>query len=235
MRSRTTSGAALESALRAFKNYVGVKIHFNDSMVWRRGSPLKLNEATLLKRRDSYLFTRMAETTPDEAEQCEIYVTMFKQNQSAWIGEAFEHETKVAHRNRMAVVNSLSYAFRSDIDRIVDYLSWKNISLKQAFLPDEGLSPPIISDERNIIGGIKDETFALLNKALGFCSRPTLDPLWNNRAFMLSKYQHWLPFDDRKLEEGISQLVACDKRRSARTQSQQGENDVIRTTEEVKW
>lgn len=220
MRSTTSSGSDLDRALRAFKNYVGIKIHFNDSMVWRRGSPLKLSEATLLKRRDAYLFTRMADTYPSEDDQCEMYVTMFKGNRSAWIGSAFEHETKIEHRNRMAVVNSLSYAFRSDIDRIVDFMEFKGYSIKQAFLPLDGLAPPIISEEADIIGGVKDETLALLNKVLGFCSRPTLDPLWNNRAFMLSKYQHWLPLNDDKLEEGISKILACEKRRSARTQSQ---------------
>ena len=235
MRSRTSSRIDLDRSLQAFKNYVGLKIHFNDAMVWRRGSPLRLTETTLLKRRDAYLFTRMADTYPSEDEQCEMFVTMFKQDKSAWIGKAFEHETKIEHRNRMAVLNSLSYAFRSDIDRIVDFMEYKGYTLKEAFLPRDGLSPPIISEDADIIGGIKDETLALLNKALGFCSRPTLDPLWNSRAFMLSKYQHWLPFDGKKLEDGISKIVACDKRRFAHTQSQQGEDNVIRTTQESKW
>lgn len=218
MRTGSEKNPSLTRALAVFKDYVGLKIHFNDQMVWRRGQPLKLDEYNLLKRRDTYLFVRIAEETNDRDAIFERLVSMLKRNQSAWIGEYFEEETKQYHRERMAVVNALTYSFKMDVERVTDFMLEKKVTLKQAFLPKDGQAPLIIQEEPNIIGGIKDESLALLNKALGFCSRITNDPLWNRRAFVLSKYQHWLPLADEHLDEGISKVVLCDQRLRAQTQ-----------------
>jgi hypothetical protein len=97
-------------------------------------------------------------------------------------------------------------------------MDFKQYSIKDAFLPRDGAAPPVISENADIIGGVNDETLALLDRALGFCSRLTDDPLWNQRAFSLAKYRHWLTFDSVKLENGISALINSEKRRNAHTQ-----------------
>ena len=212
MRRDASSRSDLSAATAAFRNYIGLKLHFNDHIVWNRNQHSKIGQEALLKRKDAFLFMRLVDNFPKQDDQIERMVTLFKNNPSAWIGDLFTEETKELHRRRMAIVNSLSYSFTNDIDKIVDLMLQCSMSVKDLLKSKDNKVPGLIYMEPDIIGGIKDETLALLDKATGYCRQETNDPLWNQRSFILGKYKYWLHLKEGKLEEGISKLVECGKR-----------------------
>jgi len=198
----------IESALGVFKEYVAVKLSFKpgDS---RSVSAKNLNFSsdTLLARSDAFMFVRVAEQYTKREDRIQRLVSLFKNNPSAWIGDLFSLDQQKIHSRRMVVIGSLSYVFRTDIERIVDHMSSNGLSLRGLLLPDGGNAPRLIQDQEDIIGGVQDETLALLHRALGFASRETADPLWNLRASILRKYSRWLSMDKDVLFKAVGTLT----------------------------
>jgi hypothetical protein len=83
----------------------------------------------------------------------------------------------------------------------------QKIGIKQLFASDDQ-SPLIIRNQSDIIGGIKDETLALLERAFRFCRRsPTTDMLWERRSFMLTKYQYLVNIDADQYRQQLDKLI----------------------------
>lgn len=166
---------------------------------------LKLKEEQLLKRKDAYYFIQLAESH-DREKIIQMLVSMFKRKRESWIGEVLEEENVDYHKKRMAVINSLKYVVRMDIERLVLFMEERKIDVRKLLLSD-GQSPYIVTHQSDIIGGITDETLALLERAFKFCNQPTLDPLWEERKFMLGKYSSWIEADSEFLKQQFNRLV----------------------------
>ena len=207
MRSAANFNSNLDSPLQTFRDYVGLKLHFNDPFIWNRNFKSRIGEEQLLKRRDAYMFIKLSEEIPDREERIQRLISAFKKNPATWVGEVFEEDHKDFHKKRMAVVSSLQYSLRSDIDKLVTFMDEHSIDVRK-LLVSKGNVPYIIKNEADIPGGIKDETLALIEKAFKFCSNDTIDPLWQRRAFMLTKYHYWLNVKDEFLDQQLSKLVA---------------------------
>ena len=208
MRSAANLNPNLDGAVQTFRDYVGLKLHFNDPFIWHRGFKSRIGEEQLLKRKDAYIFVRMADEIPDREERIQKFISAFKQNPQTWVGEIFEEEQKEYHKKRMSVVNALQYSFRTDIDKIVTLMQDNQIDVRK-LLVSKGDVPYLIKNESEIPGGIKDETLALIERAFKFCSTDTIDPLWQRRAFMLGKYHYWLKVKDEFLDQQLSKLVTA--------------------------
>ena len=206
MRPATSGLSGLTEAVRTFQDYVGLKLHFNDQFIWHRDFRFNHKEEQLLKRKDAYLFVRMTEQEPDREVRIQRFISAFKQDKNAWIGEIFDQDHTEFHKKRMRVINALQYNLRTDIDRLVLFMEDREIDVRKLLLPD-GQSPYIIQNQGDIEGGVSDETLALLEKAFKFCSQPSNDPFWEEKAFMLSKYHYWLDVDRAFLKQQLSKLV----------------------------
>lgn len=166
---------------------------------------LSLREEQLLKRKDAYYFMQLAEQH-DREKIIQMLISMFKRKRDSWIGEILEEENVEYHKKRMAVINSLKYVVRTDIERLVMFMEENKIDVRKLLLSD-GQSPYIVSHQSDIIGGVTDETLALLERAFKYCSQDTLDPLWEERKFMLSKYSSWVEVDGDFLKQQLNRLV----------------------------
>lgn len=200
----------LEEAVRTFQDYVGIKLHFNDHLVWTRDTRLRLKQEQLLKRKDAYVFLRLNEQEPDRESRIQRFISMFIRDRNSWAGAIFEEDNKAFHKKRMAVISSLKHVFRTDIDRLVMFMEDRKINVRTLLLSD-GQTPYIISHEHDIIGGVTDETLALINKGFKFCSQETIDPLWEERSFMLNKYGYCLDVDREFLKQQYNKLLATNR------------------------
>ncbi|USV41130.1 hypothetical protein [Xanthomonas phage BUDD] len=205
MHSETVQNSFLSKPLRTFQDYVGLKLHFNGDLVWKRHMVLSLRDEQLLKRKDAYYFIQLAEQH-DREKIIQMLISMFKRKRDSWIGEILEEENVEYHKKRMAVIGSLKYAVRTDIERLVMFMEENKIDVRRLLLSD-GQSPYIVTHQADIIGGITDETLALLERAFKFCSQDTLDPLWEERKFMLGKYSSWVEVDGDFLKQQLNRLV----------------------------
>src|SRR6478736_1705211 len=159
-----------QKTLQCFREYVSIKLHFNSgTFIWNKGSGQKITESTLYKRKDFAFFDKLAYQIQDPEERREYFVSCFLLNPDMWIGEVFETEIKQFHRSRMRKINSLEYTFKSDVENIADYMREKGVSIKQLLLT-HGHVPMIIDDQMHIIGGVSDETLAILDKAFLYTS-----------------------------------------------------------------
>ncbi len=198
-----------EKILDAFRRYVAIKLHFNDeAFFWKTGQLLsRIDFQSLNRRKDYHFFDRFSHLIKDETEQEQYLVSVFLQNPNCWIGEVFETDVKDFHRKRMIRVGSLTHTFTSEIDNILDYMLENKHTVRDLFLTN-GTTPAIIKNRNQIIGGVTDETLAVIDKALNFTSqRNTNDPLWNSQAFRLYKYRSCLTVDKQILCRNIDKLV----------------------------
>lgn len=214
MRATQSSESNLSDAVRTFQDYVGIKLHFNDHMIWKRDTVLRLKEEQLLKRKDAYIFLRLNEQVPEREDRIQRLISMFKKNKSAWSGSIFEEEYVLHHKRRMSVISAIKHAFRTDIDRLVMFMEESKIDVRKLLLSD-GQKPYIISHEHEILGGITDETLALINRGFKFCNQETIDPLWEERSFMLNKYGYCIDVDISFLKQQYNKLTAVSGQRAA--------------------
>lgn len=207
MRTTTDPDTRIEKGVEVFREYVGLKLHFNDPFVWHRGFKSRLGDQTLLKRKDAYMFFKVADDIPDREQRIQKFISLFKKDPRAWIGDIYEEAHVDYHKKRMAVLSALKYSFTTDIDKIVTFMEEREINVRD-LLVTKDKPPYIIRYESEIPGGIKDETYALIEKAFKFCRPGSGDPLWERRGFMLSKYHYWLEIDMTFLDQQLSKLLA---------------------------
>lgn len=210
MRATASSHTDLDEAVKTFQDYVGIKLHFNDHLIWTRDTRLRLKQEQLLKRKDAFVFLKMNEQEPNREDRIQRLISLFKRDRSAWSGAIFEDESVVFHKKRMTVIRALKHVVRTDIDRLVLFMEENKIDVRKLLLSD-GQKPYIISHEHDILGGITDETLALLNKAFKFCGQESIDPLWEERAFMINKYGYCLEVESEFLKQQCNKLIATSR------------------------
>lgn len=205
MRTEAVTNSFLSKPLRTFQDYVGLKLHFNGDLDWKRHMALRLGEEQLLKRKDAYYFIQLAEQH-DREKIIQMLISLFKRDRNSWIGGILEEENVAFHKKRMSIINSLKYAVRTDIERLVLFMEERKIDVRR-LLTSDGQSPYIVTNQTDIIGGVTDETLALIDRAFKFCTQPSIDPLWEERRFMLGKYSSWIEVDGEFLKQQLDRLV----------------------------
>ncbi|ASD50423.1 hypothetical protein FDI24_gp142 [Acidovorax phage ACP17] len=187
-------------ALRAFSDYVGLKLHFSGDLVWKPELKLRLTEESLGKRRDAIYFHRAAVKYKRRGDYVDLLVSSFFRNRDFWIGDLEHQENIAAHKTRMRSAGALLHTFKTDVDNIAEYMETNGVDIK-GLLAGDGV-PRIIRDQRKIFGGVTNETLATLDNFFDYCSRvKTNDPLWNDHATALSRYKYFCrPDKDSKPE-----------------------------------
>lgn len=186
----------VDASLQAFRDYVGLKLHFNETMIWNRNCGKRLTEAALYKRKDRQFFERIAYQIRDREERIQHFVSCFLHNRNMWIGEMFDQDMRHLHRSRMMRVKALDHTVKSEVDNIIDFMVEEKYTLRDLFLTSNQ-SPAIFRRQSDIIGGVSRETLALLDRAFKFCSRANdNDPLWKEEAFRLAKYKYLLDVEN---------------------------------------
>lgn len=211
MRSRAPSDVVLSDALRAFKDYVGLKLHFNSDFIFRRDMQLnRINETALMKRKDAFMFYSLVERTEDRETRLQMLISGFRMNPKLWIGEIDDQELKAFHKNRMRIMGALKYSFRTDVDRIVRFMEEENITAKKLFKTD-GKQPLLIACLDQIDGGVTDETLSLLDKGFKFTNQTDDDPFWQERKLSISKYHHWIDVEGEFLKQQLSRVLEANR------------------------
>lgn len=160
-----------------------------------------------MSRKDAFVFFDLADRFSRE-ENIQIWISLFKQNQKGQCGNVLEEEYKEYHKDRLRIINSIKYSFRTDIERLKMFMLDNKIDVK-TLLKSDGQSPYIITNESDIIGGVTDETLALLDRAFKFTEQETIDPLWDQRKFSLRKYGYLVEIDKAFYHEQLGILISA--------------------------
>lgn len=200
-----------EKTLQTFKDYISLKLHFSDeSFMFNQDSKMsKIDMTTLMKRKDIKFFVKLTENNRTRKERMELLISLFLKNQNAWIGEIFEDELKDFHSARLAKTKALKHTFEKDTKNILEYMTENKKTIKELLLTNNDV-PDIIKNRSKIVGGISDETLALLDKAFKFCRQKTDNPLWRQRSFSIAKYKHFLEIDKDFYISVLEKLAATN-------------------------
>jgi hypothetical protein len=203
----------MSAVLSCFRDYIGLKVHFSEDMIWNRNMGKRLSEETLMSRKDYQFFQRLSYQIPDREERIQYFISCFLNDPDAWIGEMLDQEKMHAHKQRMRVVNALDYHFRSDVDNIVNFMYERKINVRELLLTD-GQAPLIIREWPNILGGVTEETLALLDTGFKYCAQESSDPLWRQKSFLIAKYKYLLQLDNINLLKVQYQKLAAVETKS---------------------
>lgn len=171
---------------------------------------MRIGAAQLNKRKDRYYFERFAYKMKRRGDRIEYLVSCFLLNQQAWIGEMMDDGYADYHTKRMRYIGAGEYHFRNECAALIEFMEDNDLSIKDLLLTNKGV-PRIIIDRYKIIGGISDETLALIDKGFRFCEQKTDDPFWQRRSFVLAKYKYLIDISKDVLKVQLNQIAAKAK------------------------
>lgn len=181
------------ATLNSFRDYVTLKLHFNsEGFNWTDGAGKKIGVEALQKRKDRAFFDRLNQKHPDTEDRREYLISGFLYNPNLWIGEFLEKEVVNFHRKRLVRLKSIEHLFASEVESIHDYMLETKTSIRNLLKLTDGDRPAIIADRSKILGGVSDETLALIDKAFNFTKQDTNNPLWSQERLKLRKYKWFL-------------------------------------------
>lgn len=188
-----------------FKDYIGLKVHFNEwNFIWNPDKDYSTSPEALRKRRDKSFFTRLVSVKPKRTEWVEYLISAFMKDRHNWIGDIFDEDTEEAHRNRMSHRRALEYNFKVDCGNIQDS-GYPLVELLKV-----GKSQPKIFETR-IDGGITEETLAILDSFFNFTRQKTNNPLWEESRLRINKYKYVIGLNAeyrQKFKASIDTLIS---------------------------
>jgi hypothetical protein len=192
-----------------FKDYVGLKVHFNVwEFNWRFDYDYHMKESALAKRNDKHFFERFSSLFSKRNEWVEFLISCFMRDKRMWVGDMFEEDLKDYHRSRMIKRVALIYTFRNDAENIFEFMAENNLTLKE-LLKTKDQRPLILKIRQQIHGGVSDETLALFDKFFRFTQQKTLDPLWEEERLRYYKYGCLLKVEKLdQIKSILNQLLA---------------------------
>lgn len=199
-----------EKVLQSFKDYVGIKLHFNEpSFLWNPNSGSRITIESVAKRKDLRQIIAFSRMHKKREDQVQYLISCYLNDPSAWIGDIVTEDHKALHNKRMKSVIAQKALFDSEIENIIDFMKKNSLNVRGLLLTN-GSRPAIIEKRSRVVGGITDETLALLDYGFKYLKQETNDPLWRQRAFLLSKYKHLIEFNKDNLRFAIQRLAATE-------------------------
>lgn len=196
------------ATLNCFRDYVTLKLHFNEeSFTWRPEIGRKIGPDALMKRSDCRYFERLTQKHPDTEDRQNYLISGFVLNKDLWIGEALEKEVVNFHKQRMIRVHSLEHVFSSECENISDFMLETKRSIRDLLKLTDGDRPAIIAERSDIIGGLSDETLAILDKAFDFTRQDSDNPVWAKTRLKLRKYKRFLDIPKESLIHHLNLLA----------------------------
>lgn len=195
-------------ALRCFREYVTLKLHFNEeSFEWRTENFKRLNLGVLLKRNDSFFFEKMTTKYPEHEDRVNVFVSAFLMDRHIWIRDIIGKDALLFHKQRMRKIHSLESIFVSDCENIENHMADTDISIADLLKIRNDDRPAIVSDRNKIIGGVTDETLSILDKAFCFTKQESSNPQWAETRLKLRKYKRFLEVPKTTLIRQLQKLA----------------------------
>jgi hypothetical protein len=195
--------------LTTFRDYIGLKVHFNVwDFNWLSIKTKALLPSALDKRNDKNLFVALTRTYPKPEDRRELFITSFLINRNTWIGDIFHEELKTDHYKRMIKSRSLIYTVNNDLENIYDFMLDEHYTFKELLLTNEQ-RPKLLKFKNRIPGGVTDETIAIIDTLFGFTKYSSNNPLWNEERLKYHKYGFLLKIDELKqIKPNLTKLLA---------------------------
>lgn len=183
----------------AFSLYNALKLHFSsdtyDYFKYHGKSNISID--AFEKRKDKYHFYKLSRRN-DAEDYIQFLVSNFLENDKCWAGDLLLEEAVTYHKNRMKVIQSLSYMFTEDCKILKDKCDNPNDLLKS-----DGDYPILLT--MALRKEIRFETLCIMNSIMGFL------PMWRKKISdtirfpdinrKIVKYTPFIQFDRDKYKQ----------------------------------
>ena len=185
----------MNDPFESYKLYNALKLHFEsdsyDALKYNFKTSVKAQ--SFFKRKDKYFFAKLAKTY--ERDLKEFYIANFK-NDVKYVGDMLNEGGERYYRDHKKVMESLSYQFENDINKLRDM----NVEFDSLLKAEENNHPLIVrlwmQDE------ILLETVVILDALTGFVEREnkkiTDTIIWPDIYRKIMKYKPFVKFNKDK-------------------------------------
>ena len=191
----------------SFIMYTALKLHFNQEKYdyHQYNGKIRISKESFEKRKDKYDFVKLVRKYSDD-EMENFFISNFLRNPKVWTKDLLQEDSHDCFIERQKILQSLTYIFRNDLDR----LKQESSNLNDVMKPKEGDYPLLLT--RTFQKDVHLETFVIMDSILNFCSvwnRKITDTfLWPNFYMLCKKYRPFLKVDLSKfrniLREGVT-------------------------------
>jgi len=185
----------MNDPFESYKLYNALKLHFEsdsyDALKYNFKTSVK--PTSFFKRKDKYFFAKLAKTY--EKDLREFYVANFK-NDVKYVGDMLNEGGERYYRDHKKVMESLSYQFENDINKLNDM----DVEFDSLLMAEENNHPLII--RLWMQGDILLETVVILDAITGFIEREnkkiTDTIIWPDIYRKITKYKPFVKFNKDK-------------------------------------
>ena len=199
----TTASNSSESnypGFQAWKTYRAVSMHFNPDIKYNffeYHGKVSGKVESFKKRKDRYRYTTLERKLKNERDLVTYLAVIFRDNDKLWVGKAVSKIHMDAWTAHKSYMESLSYRFKSDCEKLLDMIEEEGVPFDQLFELRENEDLPLVF-QATINNLISIETYIILNDLIGFVDQVEVDdiifwPQYNNRWLAFSEFMIYDP------------------------------------------
>lgn len=154
-----------------FGLYQAIKLHFTTDSYdyFKYNGKTQISIESFENRRDKWHFYKLSRRLQNKDEMVDFIVANFVNNENVWVGEMLDEQSDIVYRQRQKVIQSLSYTFQNDCEKIFANVDNPNTVLQS----ESGDYPTLLT--KALRKEIEIESVCILNTLLGFV------PMWSNK------------------------------------------------------
>ena len=185
----------MNDPFESYKLYNALKLHFEtdgyDAIKYHFKTSVK--PTSFFKRKDKFFFAKLAKTYENELK--DFYIANFK-NDVKYVGDMLNEGGEKYYRDHKKIMESLTYQFQTDINKLNDM----DIDINELLKAEDNNHPLII--KLWMQEEIQLETIVILDSILGFVEREnkkiTDTIIWPDIYRKIMKYKPFVKFDRDK-------------------------------------
>lgn len=189
----------------AFSLYNSLKLHFTSKSYdyFKYNGKSNISIEAFENRKDKYHFYKLSRQNEKE-DYINFLVSNFLIKDSLWAGDLLQEEAVIAYKKRMATLQSLSYIFKNDLEKLKGVVDNPNDLLKT-----DGDYPILLT--MALQKDIHYETLCIMADIMGFL------PMWDKKiadtirfpdySRRMKKYMPFLSYDKNKFKQLIMECL----------------------------
>jgi len=180
-----------------FGLYQALKLHFTQESYdfFKYNGKTNVSVTTFENRKDKYHFYKLSRRLAQKEDMIDFIVANLVEDEKTWVGSLLMEESEVNYRKHQKIIQSMSYTFENDCQKLFDGVKNPN-----DILMTDGDYPVLL--KKGLQKSVNIESVCLLNNMLGFVpmwSKKIADTIhWPNYRMKLLKYSAFIPKDDVK-------------------------------------
>lgn len=184
----------------AFSLYNSLKLHFTTDSYdfFKYNGKSKVSVEAFENRKDKWHFYKLSRRLSSKDDLINFLVANFVHDENVWVGNLLDENSDVIYRQRQKVIQSISYIFQNDCEKIFGSIENPNDVLKC----HSGEYPKLLT--LALRKEIEIETVCILNSLLNFLPvwrKNIVDNIrWPEYNRKLIKYMPFIPGDNMKFK-----------------------------------